>query len=242
MQHTATSTAAAHRWCLSITLALASLGANAATQGFGPSAYLEASDSPFAAVSFTQFYLENFEENALNTLGVSAGPGLIIIGMDPQVDSVDADDGVIDNDGSGGRSLYTNFATTSISFEFDAAALGRLPTHAGLVWTDVGQVINPAPLGFGEVIFEAFDAANQLIVSILPGTLGDGDTFGGTAEDRFFGVQHDLGIARIVMTMPNSSDWEVDHLQYGIAVPLPAAVLLMAPALLVLGYRGRREI
>jgi hypothetical protein len=127
---------------------------------------------------------------------------------------VDGDDGADDGLGRDGRSYFTNSATNSVTFTFDAAALGGLPTHVGLVWTDVG--FSSAPnFGAGEVTFEAFDASNASLGVFGPFLLGDGRNSGETAEDRFFGVVSANGIASIRMTMPSSTDWEVDHLQYG---------------------------
>ena len=44
---------------------------------FGPTAYLEASASPFAAIDFSggYFYLEDFEDHALNSPGAAATSG-----------------------------------------------------------------------------------------------------------------------------------------------------------------------
>ena len=84
---------------------------NAATV-LDPSPYLSFSDSPFN--------------------GTAAGAS------DAARDSVDGDDGAIDGNGNGGHASYTNRESTSITFTFGASVLGGLPTHAGLVWTDVG--------------------------------------------------------------------------------------------------------
>ena len=130
-------------------------------------------------------------------------------------------------------------STSVLRFDFDAAALGGLPTHAGLAWTDVGTLLvagPDSPPGVDAAVFEAFDANDQLVVTVGPTLLGDMSTFGGTAEDRFFGARHDPGIAWIRITMLNSEDFEIDHLQYGIRViPLPPAMVLLGLPLLLLG-------
>lgn len=128
----------------------------AQAQLLGPTPYLSLADSPFAGGSFAYFHLENFEDGLLNTPGVSAAIGTVS-GPGALTDSVDADDGAIDGFGTGGSVLYSNFATSAFSFTFNASALGGLlPTHAGIVWTDVGQV-SSGTRGFGGVSFEAFD-------------------------------------------------------------------------------------
>lgn len=75
--------------------------------------------------------------------------------------------------------------------------------------------------------------------------LGDGSVAGGTGEDRFFGIVHAGGISRVTMRMRNSTDWEVDHLQYGrlapaSVVPEPASSVLLLTGLLPLLRRRRR--
>lgn len=206
--------------------------------------YAQFSDSLFATIATgnPNFYLETFEDGVLNTPGVIASAGVV---ASPSVftDSVDADDGVLDGTGNNGHSWYSGGASTSVSFTFDAATLGQLPTHVGIVWTDVGNVPG-LPIGFDSIAFRAFDQNDVLLGEIPFNNLGDGAaTGGGSAEDRFFAAIFDGGIARISITSLNGSgDWEVDHLQYGIAaVPVPGAVWLLAPALAgLLGLRRKR--
>lgn len=107
-----------------------------------------------------------------------------------------------------------------------------------MVWTDVG--FTDFGLGFGDVQFEAFDAGGNSLGATTALNLGDGLASGGTAEDRFFGVVNLGGISRIEMTIPASSDWEVDHLQYG-AVPEPGTVVVLLGALVGLARRRRSK-
>lgn len=181
-----------------------------------PSAYLSFADSPFNNTNgMTYFYLENLEDNAFNTPGATPSAGWIVVGAGAFTDSVDGDDGVINGSGAGGHSYYSGGTQTNLTVTFNAAALGgKLPTHVGIVWTDVG-VVTSGITGFGNVIFTARDANGNLIGSQTGSNLGDGVGNATTSEDRFFGVVNPGGISSITITMPNSKDWEVDHLQYG---------------------------
>ncbi|MHC4745152.1 MAG: hypothetical protein ACYS8Z_24820, partial [Planctomycetota bacterium] len=143
--------------CLFGVIALQILSAGAFASSihlYGPRPYLQASDSPFAGLGL---YLEDFEDGALNTPGVTAGG--VGIYFPPSggssTDSVDADDGVIDGDGRWGRSLWAA-GLPGVTFTFDAAALGGLPTHVGVVWTD----------GLGDTIFEAYDGDGNFLASM----------------------------------------------------------------------------
>lgn len=203
-----------------------------------PTAYLSGADSPFASLSFGYFHLEDFEDDALNVPGVAVSSGFV---LDPNTltDSVDGDDGAIDGSGNGGHSWYV---TRPLTFTFDAGVLGALPTHVGIVWTDVGFVTDGGQLGVSRVEFEAFDAANRSLGTTS--VLGNGDAAGDTAEDRFFGAVFAGGIARFVIRMPNSDDWEVDHLQYGylpVQVPEPGTAALLAVGLAGLRLTARRR-
>ena len=85
--------------------------------------------------------------------------------------------------------------------------LGNLPTHAGLVWTD----------GEGVITFEAFDRDGILLGTDSSYSVPNGGPFTGeTAEDRFYGVIHNDGIKKLVI-----SKNEVDHIQYGFVPPEP---------------------
>jgi hypothetical protein len=188
----------------------------------GPSPYLSSADNPWAGVSFSQFYREDFEDGDLNTPGVTAiGAELVQPAGGVFTDSVDGDDGAIDGSGTNGRSHYTSIGVNGIQYSFDAGVLGGLPTHAGLVWTDMS--------GLALVFFRAYDSAGIRLGEIDLGTPNDGLSTGQTAEDRFVGWESPAGISRIHI-LQRGSDMEVDHLQYGIAVPEPttavAALLL----------------
>ena len=194
--------------------------AAAAAVFLGPSPYLSFADSPFSSTyEFGFFYVETFENGGLNTPGATASSGWVVVAPGIYTDSVDADDGVVDGSGTNGHSFYSNLSTSNLTVTFSAAALGgNLPTHAGIVCTDVGQVTSGTP-GFGTVTFAARDADGVPLGSITQTNFGNGAAFGSgagaVAEDRFFGVINSIGISSIAMSVANSVDWEVDHLQYG---------------------------
>jgi hypothetical protein len=200
---------------------------------YGPSPYLSFADSPFPTGSFDYFHLEDFEDAALNTPGASASSGSPLP-PGSLTDSVDGDNGPIDGSGTSGYSWYVT--QTGVTFTFDENVLGALPTHAGMVLTDIGFVLDGS-IGVGSVSFEAFDADSISLGVVGPIVFGDGLAGGQTAEDRFFGAAHLGGISRISFVL-NSADWELDHLQYG-AVPEPSSLLLAALSALALCLRSK---
>ena len=199
----------------------------ASAQSVGPSPYLQTSDGPWTSLSFNYFHLENFEDGLLNVPGVVASTGSPI-GPGGLTDSVDGDDGAVDGSGTNGHSFFSIGGSAGISFTFSAAALGALPTHAGIVWTD----------GVGTITFEAFDQ-NNVSLGTTTGNHADGSVSGTTAEDRFYGWVNSGGISKI--SIKNSGGGiEVDHLQYGAsAVPEPATMLVGLAGLVALARRRK---
>ena len=139
-------------------------------------------------------------------------------------DSVDEDDGKIDNatNGALAHSIYRDNSGNSLTVSFDAAVLGRLPTHVGLVITDCSAWLN--------TMVEAFDASGRSLGTkkVYNCTFAtDVHTSGPdqAARARFIGVVCPKGIKSVTFACvaPNgrtpepseSPSFEVDHVQYG---------------------------
>src|SRR4051794_41108441 len=96
-------------WCTGLLLLLvraARPATGAASARFTrPPAYARTADGPFSVLDFSSgyFYLESFEDGAFNTPGASASGGTVAP-PGPDTDSVDADDGQLDGQGTGGHS------------------------------------------------------------------------------------------------------------------------------------------
>src|SRR4051812_15031283 len=198
--------------------------AAAAAQFFGPSVYQSAADSPFHASDHVQFYLEDFEDGALNNPGLGAtGLGHFCVSNLPGCFEAS---GIVDSVGNGGNGLvgHSLFSSGgSITLTFDAAVLGALPTAAGLVWTD----------GSNSIAFEAYGPGNVFLGG-LGGAHADSNFAGGTAEDRFYGVTNAGGISRLVIFNPDGI--EIDHIQYGVDVAAPGVPEPGAWALMLVGF------
>lgn len=182
-------------------------------------AYLRPQDSPFASVDFAWFHLEDFEDHQLNTPGLrsvtgpstDAAAGVLSSSFGSGlIDSVDADDGKPNDNQCLKLDAYCDawWGPGALTFAFDTADLGALPTHVGGVWTD----------GSGEVSFEAFGPDGGSIYKVgpvsEPGIFPDNTVSSSTGEDRFFGAYHPAGIS--AFTVSNTAGGvEMDHVQYG---------------------------
>lgn len=189
-------------------------------------------DSPFADEVFDYFYLEDFEDHLFNTPGVSGSAGGVTsVVYGPSIhDSVDADDGIIDGSGLDGDSYFSVPGSAGITFTFDEVILGTLPTHVGIVWTDGG----------GLTSFEAFDSNGISLGTIGPVSIATSGNSGQTDEDSFFGATNTGGISSIFISN-SSGGIEIDHLQYGAVIPVPAAIWLFGSGLLGLIGIARRK-
>lgn len=131
-------------------------------------------------------------------------PGCQSVSGTSPIDSVDADDGLVDDLGGGGVS-YQNSGI--MRFELPPGT-----TAAGLVYTD----------GPGSVYFAAFGPGNVPLGEIGPFTLDNGSIFSNVSDDYFLGVKNLSGIESIQIRIPSGSGLEVDHVQYGQAATLGA--------------------
>jgi hypothetical protein len=187
------------------------LGAPATTTALiEPTPYRAFADSPFVALPFAWFHLEDWSDRTLNTPGVSASTQTLSSSFGASlVDSVDADDGSIDGRCDvAGQSCDALWGPGVITLTFDVERLGALPDHVGLAFTDAG--------GGATVTFEAFDAQGQSLGTRT--TVAGSGVEGDVAEDRFFGVIAPQGVRRVEIRA-SSGGIEIDHLQYGRSRP-----------------------
>ena len=240
---------------LQLVLALAtatSIGdAHAGNFMWQPQLYFSEEDSPFiAGIRAGTIYLEDFEDQALNTPFVAEPTGVNYFGTTfrerfpsapfGSVWSVDGDDGFVD----GNTFLGDTWITTNSSgftranfaqFDFLENEAGALPTFVGIVVTQAKDVESDV-----EVIVRDIDGNNYFSDVEFdprswspPGGTGPGSPL----IQRFIGFRADEGIASLGLF--NAS--QVDHLQYGYAIPEPGTVgLLSVAALGLLLFRRRR--
>jgi hypothetical protein len=170
----------------------------------GPTPYLQASDSPWASTPFEMFVLEDFEDQTLpdgvmvTTFRWSSSFSLAI------VDSVDGDDG--DPTNGTCNPCEAMWSSAPITFTFDPAVLGGLPTHVGLVMTDASSADLMVTLSATSACASLGDVSSSI-------AFGDGSIAGETAEDRFIGVESPAGITSVTVSAVGA--FEVDHLQFG---------------------------
>ena len=187
--------------------------------------YFSVNDSPFPTGG-PGFYLEDFEDGVLNTLGVILTP---LHSWGISAFSVDADDGLIDGSGSAGKSLMiiTSGGTTGATFEFNAALLGQLPQNVGIVVTAANV---------NSLVVEAFDSMDNSLGTVSQTLF----TSTPTSDDIFFGATHIGGISSLRLSSNAAAmHTHLDHLQYG-PIPEPATLSLLAAGGLALLLRRRK--
>lgn len=201
----------------------------AQTVTFGPSPYLGfAVDSPFSALDFSQFHLEDFEDGLANTPGLVLPAGANVglqgmVGSTTFLDSVFEDYGP--DDGFVGGSVFVDQGITPppIVISFDDSVLGSFPTHVGVVVTDLQ--VYPTVITVADVTVTAYDSGGLPLGAVTDPNFGDSNTLGGTAEDRFFGFAGSVGIAKIEITSTKLLQIELDHIQFGTIKVAPDELL-----------------
>jgi hypothetical protein len=226
----------------------------------GPTPYRSVADSPFPIGINANFFMEDFEDGLLNTVGIlqrntfplPGDQGLAIVRSPGfSTDSVDADDGILDGFGSNGHSFTSVVHVTvpidpprhqfRIEFEFDEIDLGFLPDSFGFVWTD-----GPAMSSLGLRIVT--QNGTEFIPDAITG-LGDLGRDGSSSDDVFFGVIGTDPIRTVTVIggfrgdLTSPPEIEIDHIQYGLTIPEPSTIALaMSFLALLLWWRLRHRL
>ena len=231
-------------------IGLTSLSPAATFRMWDPSPYRSQLDSPFYdGIQGGLIYLEDFEDGSLNTPFVRdpltfPQEGITFRTQNPdvadsRVASVDGDDGMLDFEGNLGDSWITYQTGGSgrrsfFDFEFLPNADGQYPLFVGFVVTEVADTDDDVNIGvFGEAGRNlASDAEFDPGPWFDPGELLWGDV----ETHRFIGFYAEEGIHRI----RGGNSLQVDHLQYGYAIPeASTAFLSFFASLTLLLFRKR---
>jgi len=213
-------------------LALTVGQANGATT-FGPVPYLQMSDVPSGLFVGTPVF-QDFENPdgpwevgfSIPDCGSRIGPKFISGDGVPVTDSVDVDDGAIDDDGTMGSSWFCR--QESLTIQFDSPVLA-----AGFAFTDGDRRLT-------NVKVEFFGGDGSPIGTIDAGDIVDEVYTGTTGEDRYLGIRatQEL-VSKIRISIDAGTGLEIDHIKFE-PVPEPSAGLLVAFAALGLtGWRRR---
>ena len=193
--------------------------------------YFGRSDSPwFQGILAGTIYLEDFEDRKLDTPFVTTAAGHVSIGRGI---TVDEDDGIKDGRYTGGY-VWTS---SDLRFNFSANDQGKLPEFVGGVF--LGG--NPATTGvdiYSEI--SAYDSSGLEITEglwrVLQPRVAPGTPVTSSIADRFTGIYYPGGISGVFFRYNTL----LDHLQYGYAIPEPAATLLLAGVAVSTLLRRRR--
>lgn len=234
---------------LALVLLLLPTAATAAVTFWEELPYFGAQDSPFrAGIRAGTIYLEDFEDHELNTPRIVSWdwPLSEQIGRAHRAGnlnstySVDADDGLNgDFRGHGGDTWTTASASNGqrlgrMEFRFEPDILGRYPTYVGFVVTEPNNYFREVEFGTQSLTGPESPDNSYDPTTWIPRNSFPGDT----RTHRFFGIHVESGISRL--NIRNVA--QMDHLQYGYAIPEPSTALLTIPgALLLVGGRRRRD-
>ena len=258
-----------HTPLLHLLLGLACLGlpgqARAAVTIWEELPYFSAADSPFyAGITAGDIYLEDFEDHELNTPHVISwdSPRQTNLRRDGtptdkfpvfsrqigrthltpfnrQITwSVDGDDG-LNGDFTGllgdtwtTLDIVTNQIYGSMEFRFTPDELGRYPSYVGFVVTEALDPFSDVEFGTSTLVGPEGPELGYDPLTWIP----QPNSFpGDTRQHRFFGIHVPEGIWRLNIRNVR----QMDHLQYGYAIPEPSAAGLAAGAALC-WLAGRR--
>jgi hypothetical protein len=215
-------------------LGLASLSSAATFRMWDPTPYRSQLDSPFyEGIHGNTIFVEDFEDGSLNTPFVRdpltfPRQGISFRTQNPTIPdrfvaSVDGDDGDLDLNGNLGDSWITfedggAGQRSFFAFDFLPNPEGQYPLFVGIVVTEIADIDSEVNLGiFGE---EGRNLAND--AEFDPRDWFDGNRRGDVETHRFIGFYAEEGIRRI----SGSNTFQVDHLQYGYAIPEPSTTAL----------------
>jgi hypothetical protein len=222
--------------------------------------YFSAADSPFfPGIQAGTIYLEDFEDHQLNTPHITSwdSPRVVdvvngmevwsqqlgrshrLLGNVITTWSVDADDGL----NGDFRGLLGDTWTTldqargqiygRMEFRFSPDELGRYPTYVGFVVTEALDPFSEVEFGVATFTGPESTEGGYDPLSWIPRP----NSFpGDTRQHRFFGIHASAGIWRLNIDNVR----QIDHLQYGYAIPEPSTALLTATAALAAASRRRR--
>jgi len=202
-----------------------------------PLPYFSEEDSPFIdGIRNGSIYLEDFKDQELNTPFVTAPTNLGFFGETfrnrvsmpgpRSVWSVDGDDGLLDGNVFSGDTWITITSSGfnragEMQFDFAPESEGRYPNFVGIVITGANDVDQNVELS-------ARDSSGQLLDFEGDYDPKDWNPPGGAIRGdprthRFIGFYAEDGISEFYMF----NVFQVDHLQYGYAIPEPSTALLI---------------
>ena len=209
---------------------LLSLNAQATLISYGPTKYLQTSDSPwYQGIQNGTIYLEEFKDGLLNSPFVSAngrirGPG--------DRRSVDADDGLLDGRGENGGTWAVGDGEI-LELSFNPNEENLLPAFIGIVITKTArdfERISVSTLGEANLTRFQFDLTPLFEKS-------NGDFLFDSSEAQFVGFYAPEGIVSVSFEAARF----FDHLQYGYAIPEPVSAMLACAGMGFLVTHRRRR-